>query len=372
MQLSPEDALRLNVLLANKPLAVRINDSRLVLDGLLEDREISIQLNPTGPAEKYMKSVRAVLSEYALGTPGGYPLYLQRWTRMSTMRDESLESLLLIGEPTAVFAVVCAKGLTEELARRAWWASEEAENARRMLETEKVVNSQVGVKLARYLVEFLPFETDSEKMTESVSMALQGDLLNQHEIEGLWKKSSRKGAYMVGFLIARPHDLPVDLPPREYSGELNQALGGLAGKGNAYANLLLKVNSKSGQGFLDVCVRVLTKPNSQDVVASTLWVIARYFSELRCEGDPDLPLNELVEEAEQHVMKEESLAECLELDDALRSDLVTMRFLSGLGYGVVRPIFRRSDAIGSLMRKQLKPVLDPLMLQLDRLRGQTL
>ena len=49
-------------------------------------------------------------------------MYLQRWTRMGQMRDESLEQLLLLGEPEAVVAVVCAPGLTDELARRAWWA----------------------------------------------------------------------------------------------------------------------------------------------------------------------------------------------------------------------------------------------------------
>jgi hypothetical protein len=37
-----------------------------------------------------------------------------------------------------------------------------------------------------------------------------------------------------------------------------------------------------------------------------------------------------------------------------------MRILSGLGYAVVRPVFCKTDAIGSLMRRKLEPVSAPL------------
>ena len=37
-----------------------------------------------------------------------------------------------------------------------------------------------------------------------------------------------------------------------------------------------------------------------------------------------------------------------------------MRILSGVGYGVVRPVFRNTTAIGSLMRRKLEPVIGPL------------
>ena len=40
-ELSSEDALRLNVLLANNPLAIRIHESSMTLYGLLEDGESS-------------------------------------------------------------------------------------------------------------------------------------------------------------------------------------------------------------------------------------------------------------------------------------------------------------------------------------------
>ncbi len=214
MELSSEDALRLNVLLANKPLAIRIHESNMTLHGLLAGSDVTIKLNPVGSDERYLKTVRSYLSERALGNPGGYPLYLQRWTRQGRMREESLEQLLLLGESTAVFAVVCAEGLTDELARRAWWAVEEAENARRMLQTDAVVKGETGRLLASYLVEYLPFETDSEAMMESVSKALLPGLLDEAVRQLLWKKAARKTPYLVGFITATPDDLPESLPPR--------------------------------------------------------------------------------------------------------------------------------------------------------------
>jgi len=83
------------------------------------------------------------------------------------MRDESLEQLLMLGELEAVVTAVCAPGLTDKLARRAWWAMEDAENARHMLSNPAVIAGRGGRALARYLLEFFPFETETEKMMVS-------------------------------------------------------------------------------------------------------------------------------------------------------------------------------------------------------------
>ena len=42
-------------------------------------------------------------------------------------------------------------------------------------------------------------------------------------------------------------------------------------------------------------------------------------------------------------------------------DVRAMRILSGLSYGVLRPVLRDSTAIGSLMRRKLEPVLGPIL-----------
>ena len=153
--LTPEDALRLNVLLAGSLEAVRIDESSMSLYALSGKGEARVKLNPNCRDEAYLRLVRETLSSHVLGSPGGYPVYLKRWTRMGQARDEILESLLLLGEPEAVVAVVNASGITDELARRAWWTLQTADNARCMLGQDAVVAGKMGPVLAEFLVEFL-------------------------------------------------------------------------------------------------------------------------------------------------------------------------------------------------------------------------
>ena len=117
------------------------------------------------------------------------------WVRCAR---RALEQLLLLGDPAAVFAVVCAEGLTDDLANRAWWACEEAENARRMLQTAKVVSGTTGKVLAYYLLEYLPFETETEKMIESVRSVLQPGLLDEATIDKSMEKSSQENTLSSG------------------------------------------------------------------------------------------------------------------------------------------------------------------------------
>ena len=157
MELTAEDALRLNVMLANALQAVRIDESSMTVHALSDQGEASVKLNSVGRDDQYLKAVRELLSSQVLGSPGGYPVFLRRWTRMGQARDDSLDQLLLIGEPEAIVAVVHATGLTDEIARKAWWAMPVADNARRMLEHECVLTGTMGAVLAEYLVDYLPF-----------------------------------------------------------------------------------------------------------------------------------------------------------------------------------------------------------------------
>lgn len=370
MQLSNEDELRLNVLLANQPLAIRIHESSMTLYGLLRDGEVSVTLNPVGSDEKYLKLVRSFLSERALGSPGGYPFYLQRWTRMGQMREESLEQLLLLGDPTAVFAVVCAGGLTDEIARRAWWAVEDAENARRMLQTEQVVKGETGKLLARYLIDYLPFESEAETMIESVRVALQAGLLDEATRLDLWKKSLRKTPYLVGFIASCPNELPIAADMESADEGLLQDLQQLEESSNQLAGLLRKTFSGEGQAFVETCARILKKPSTQDVVNTTLDVLRDYYTAARPQGNPDLDMQQLLAEAEEFVEISDQAKAVLRLDPQLTRQLQALRVCSGLGYGVLRPALKGSDAMGSLMRRKLEPALTPLLNLLDSLRAQ--
>jgi hypothetical protein len=366
MQLSPQDTLRLNVLLANQPQAIRINESTMTVYGLSAKGEAQIQLNPTGRDEQYLKRVKELLSGHVLGSPGGYPVYLQRWTRMGQMRAESLEQLLLLGEPEAVVAAVCAQGLTDELARRAWWVTEDATNARHMLGKQAVVEGRMGPLLAAYLVDHLPFESEPDRQIETVRLVLQADLLSTDQVAGLWRKAQRKPAYYVGFLAARPHDLPLHTAAHALHAELAARLAQCEAAGNALAGLLLRVLSAPGQAFVETVFKVFEKPSNQDVVNLTLDYVAAYFAAARPAGRTDATLEDLQAEA---VTWAQTAADARALDGLPTQQLQALRVLSGLSYGVVRPVFRDSTAIGSLMRRKLQPVLTPLLEQLALLRA---
>jgi len=80
--LSPEDALRLNVLLAGDVLAVRIDEGARLLYGLTPKGEAKLALHPLGRPDRYFQRVREMLGGHALDSPGGYPVHLRRWTRL--------------------------------------------------------------------------------------------------------------------------------------------------------------------------------------------------------------------------------------------------------------------------------------------------
>lgn len=367
MDISSQDNLRLNVLLASKPQAIRINESTMTVYGLSDRGEAQVQLNPTGRDEQYLKRVRELLSGHVLGSPGGYPVYLQRWTRMGQMRDESLEQLLLLGEPEAVVAAVTAPGLTDELARRAWWAMEDATNARHMLRKPAVVDGDMGPMLAAYLVDHLPFETEPEQQIETVMLVLQPGLLDAEQVESLWRKSQRKPAYYVGFLAARPRGLPVEASPHPERERLAGPLTARAADGDPLADLVLELLDGPGQAWVETVLRVLEKPSNQDVVNSVLDVIAGYCAPARPSGRIDLTLPELEEEAQ--VWLDGDAPTALQTVGVPANFLLALRVLSGLSYGVVRPAFGDSTAIGSLMRRKLEPVMGPLRQYLHQLQG---
>ena len=371
-EIASEDSLRLNVLLANKPLAIRIDESRMIVYGLSDMGEAKVPLNPSGRPETYVRAVKELLSGHILGSPGGYPVYIQRWARMGQMRDESLEQLLMLGEPEAVVAAVCSPGLTDELARRAWWAMEDAENARYMLRNPAIARGGMGKVLAAYLVEYLPFETDSDKMMESLRLVLQPGLITAPERQDLWKRSERKQSYLVGFLQALPDDLPDPVPPRVDAQARKQVLAPLAERGNPCAAQIGRVLSSQGQTYIRALSKALAKPPNQDVVQSTFETTRDYFSPLRPEGGPDQPLEVLMTEAQAFsdpARAPEPALACLEVAPDLAGEIAAMRMLSGLGYGVIRPVLRGSTAIGSLMRRKLKPLLDSIEGQIALLRG---
>jgi hypothetical protein len=371
MELTAEDALRINVLLAGNLRAVRIDESKMVLHALSDKGEAKIRLNPNTRDESYLRLVRETLSSHVLGSPGGYPVYLKRWTRMGQARDGILESLLLLGEPEAVVAVVNATGITDELARRAWWASQTAENARCMLRQPAVVDGRMGQELAAFLIEFLPFEEEARDQIRSVRLVLQGQLVSPEERQRLWEKGHHKNAYFVGFLQSQPDSLPDGQPANPYWNAAREDLAALLEAGNPYALQYCRLLSPAGQNFLACVAAVLRKPANQDVMVELMHAVAAYSATLPLGGKRYTAIA-AIEQQVDALLNDDSVNELTVLLQAVPESVHHIRamlFLSLLDEPALDPVFSRTDAIGTVMRTKLRPLIEPVQQQIGVLRN---
>ncbi len=369
MELSPEDSLRLNVLLASGVQAIRIDEQSLVLHALTPRGEASIPLHPDGRKESYLRLVRELLSGHALGSPGGFPIYLRNWTRSGQPMGDNLDKLLLLGEPEAVVSVAYSPKITAELARLAWWAMPAADNARRMLERECVANSEIGKVLAEFLIEHLPFESSPHVQMDTVRIVLHPGLIDEAARLRLWNKASRNNAYYVPFLQRLPDDLPAPPLPRADREAVAAAVGKLAAGGNPYAATLLRVLSGSGQAFLRTAEEVVARPADQDVAVAAFNAVAAYFSALRLDADSFGKLETLPAAVELLLDQAPAAGAVLAIAPALRAELHAMLMLAHMDAEIARPILSRTTAEGTLMRRKLEPVTAPLREQMAVLRG---
>ena len=365
MELSSEDALRLNVLIANAE-AVRIDENSMTVYGLNGEQEMKFPLNPTGRSDQYLQAVRSMLSSAVLDSPGGYPVFLRRWTRMGQIDNDQLDRLLKLGEPEAVMAVVCARNLSDELARRAWWCAPYSEHARRMLESKRVVEGEMGKILSEHLIEHLPFETEPRDMLNTVRLVLQPGLIDEEQKQKLWESGERNKSYRIGFLETLSHDLPEKQPPRADIEQVREKLAAL--EDNLFAQRLLLMLDEAGQSFLAIAEEVMLNPADQDVASALFNSLGRHLQELRTVE----ALRELAEvEAliEQRLREEEALRELQEFAPELSEELRAMLTLAHVSEYLLNPIFGQTDAVGTVMNEKIEPVTLPLRQAIARLRG---
>ncbi|MFP5409892.1 MAG: hypothetical protein ACLGG6_02855 [Gammaproteobacteria bacterium] len=351
-ELSPEDELRLNVLFNTELKAVRIDESAMTLWALTPQGEASVPLKPTERADRYLKRVREMLSGHVLGSPGGYPVHLTRWTRQSQagLSEQHLAQLLLIAEEEAVVAVVHSPALTDELARYAWWCMPTIENARLMLMRDVVSRGSMGRTLAEFLVEHLAFlHEDDVGILDTVAVMLHSGVLTEAERLAIWKRGSSRNAYYVPFLELQPERLPNPRPARADLAAVP------ALDGNAYSAMLGKALSDQGQTYLATTATILDRPEIQEVVNHTLNALGHWSAPLRAldAATRDAARDALLQAAPQFA------ADCAALDALAAVDADT-----------VRPIFLKTTAIGSLMRRKIQPVVAPLLDAVAVLRRQ--
>jgi hypothetical protein len=351
-ELSPEDELRLNVLFNTELKAVRIDESAMTLWALTPQGEASVPLKANQRGDRYLKRVREMLCGHALGSPGGYPVHLTRWTRQSQagLSTQHLAQLLLIAEEEAVVAVVHSPALTDELARYAWWCMPTIENARLMLMRDVVCRGSMGRTLAEFLVEHLAFlHEDDLGILDTVAVMLHSGVLTDAERLAIWKRGSGRNAYYVPFLELQPDDLPNPRVERTDRAGVPQL------PGNAYSILLDKALSAQGQSFLATLAVVLERPEIQEVASHTANALARWCEPLRHtdESTRSAQRQALLDAAPQFA------ADCDALDALAATDADTLR-----------PIFLKTTAIGSLMRRKIQPVVAPLLNAIAVLRRE--
>lgn len=368
MELSSEDLLRLNVLLANDIEAIRIDEHSMTVHGLSGAHEATVPLNPNCRASQYLRSVRELLSSHALGSPGGYPVFLQRWTRMGQTRDAQLDKLLLLGEPEAVVAVAGAAGLSDDLARRAWWAMPSADIARRMLEKTAVVQGSMGKELAAYLVEHLPFETDPLTIITTVRLVLQPGMLDAGTCRRIWERGTHRNVYHIGFLQAIPDQLPNPLPARSDLTVYDMALAELGAAGFTLAGLLRKLLSSPGQTFLHVATDQLEHPVDKETIAALLNAVGDYFRVDTPEQHTARDVEAVVRQAETRIESHDAAVKILKQFPELKPELIAALVLSNASENLVIPILANTSATGTLLRRKLEPVLRPLLQQFNTLR----
>lgn len=378
MQLSSSDSLRLNVLLNQDVQALRIDEGKMIVYGLTTRGEAKIQLAANCKDELYIRRVKELISSHVLGSPGGYPVFLKRWTRMGQARAENLESLLKLGEPEAVIAVMGANGLTNELARRAWWAMPDADNARRMLARADVASGEMGKVLAEFLVEFLPFEEEPRNMIESVRLVLQPNLVNEEVRAQLWSRGQRKHAYLVGFLKALPDAIPEPSVAHPQWDSLQAAVTSVELQNNPFVQILQRIMAREGQAYLNTISAVLDKPANQDVVVALFDAIEHYFTIVRPHQEKRRDIDQILQEAqclargEASCAHSEAIAQLNQRFPAVQSMIESLLVFSCIGEQLIAPIFATTDAVGTVMRKKIEPIVKPMLLHLQHLQGRTL
>ncbi|SFV86873.1 DsrS [hydrothermal vent metagenome] len=335
--LTPEDTLKLNVLIATCD-AIRIDVYKLIIVGLTPNKkEQTIILSPTGDSSKYIEAVQKLLVTQILGGMGGYPSYLKRWSRMGQVESANLKSLLKIGNIEAVVAVSNSQNLNDEVLDLVWWCAtntdQQAEIGRFLLTRNFVVKHEVGKQIADYLLEFLPFTDDTTQLIDTTNLLLQDDLITQSAKDRLWKQGQRKTAFLVGFIERNVNNLP--------NNDNTIAL-------NSNIKELECVNSEQGQILLKTIAVILKKINQEHVLYRTLEVLGNYVAH---------PMIQPLTDIQQCQNQAHKIAANLGLEgEKIKARLL----LASVSEQLVVSTISAHSLAGSAIRKKLSNVLKPI------------
>ncbi|MBE8189442.1 MAG: hypothetical protein HAW58_00905 [Candidatus Thioglobus sp.] len=344
--LSAEEKLKLNVLIATSE-AIRIDVYKLVVVGLThakKEQSMAFEQNSDGK----ILEVQKLLTEKILGSMGGYPAYLKRWSRLGQVASSNLKSLLKIGDVEAVIAVANSQHLAAEVLDLVWWSAtntdEQAQIGRFLLARDFVIKHPVGKQIAAYLLEFLPFTDDTQALINTTNLVLQTGLIDQAARDKLWQQGLRKTAFLVGFIERLTDNLP--------NFDKVKAL-----KNNTKE--LEFISSEQGQILLKTIAHILKKINQEYVLYRTLEVLGK-----RLSHPLIAPLNQIEDLQNQAKLVLEKLG----LEDNISAEKVQARLLlAGVSEGLVVGTISAHSLAGSAIRKKLADVLSPIQAALKLL-----
>jgi hypothetical protein len=174
-------------------------------------------------------------------------------------------------------------------------------------------------------------------------------VLTDAERLAIWKRGSSRNSYYVAFLELQPDQLPNPRPARAD----HASVPALAD--NPYCTMLEKALSAQGQTFLATTALILERPENQEVVNHTLNALAQWCAPLR--------------QADEAARRSARVA-LLDAAPQFEADCAALDALAAVDADSVRPIFLKTTAIGSLMRRKIQPLVTPLLDAIAVLRRQ--
>jgi hypothetical protein len=163
-----------------------------------------------------------------------------------------------------------------------------------------------------------------------------------------------------------PDLLPDSKSANPHFDEIANRLQPLLEQDNPYAFQLSRYLSPPGQSFLATVNRVVDKAASQDTIVSLFESITDYNKKLPLAVNKQRTFEEAQRLADEwlQALEEEPLRQCVESCSEHLEKIRAMLILAQMGEVTLFPIFGLTDALGSVMRKKLKPLTDPLQQQI--------
>lgn len=131
--------------------------------------------------------------------------------------------------------------------------------------------------------------------------------------------------------------------------------------------------SAAGQNYLQAIELALKRPSNQDVIVALFMAIEDYFSAVSFKFENRRDIDKIIAEAhdycDQCSIDDQGTGELLAALPEFEKQIKAMVVLSGYCEELTFPVFGQTDAVGSVMRKKVKHLTDPLKQQIAILRN---